>query len=120
MKEYLVKHTETLANFIKVEANNDNEANKKAYEEANKDNYPGCDIFVEEKFEVVSCKNIDGKQLEQGYIPEFDATVIIEFTYKDGNLIGEQIVGYYHGDSYDDGIKDYAYKGVYINHAMFG
>ena len=119
-KEYTVKHTETLCNFIRVKAKSEEEAFEKAREIVNSIGYEGCENFEEEKFDIESSKIIDGKKLEQGYIPEFDATVIIEFTYKDGNLIGEQIVGYYHGEPYGDGIKDYAYKGTYVNHAIFG
>ena len=119
-KKYLVKHRETSFNYIEVDdASSDEEAIKKASEIAYSDKYEGCDKFEEEEFIVVSSKIIDGTELKQEYIERIDATVIIEYTYKDENLIGEQIIGYYHGEPYKDGIKEYAYKGVYINHEIF-
>ena len=120
-KRYLVKHKEVLFNLIEIdEANSDEDALRKAREESESDSYKGCNNFEEEEFTIVSSKVIYGTELKQEYVNRIDATIIIEYTYKGGDLVGEQIVGYYHGEPYPEGIKDYAYKGTYVNHAIFG
>ena len=120
MTEYTIKAKETTSGIFYVRANSEEEAMKKFAELTMDGGYRDMMEDVESfTTEIISHTVINGKELEQGYIKEMDSTVIVEYTYQNAELVGEQIVGYYHGEPYEDGIKEYAYKGTYINYAIF-
>jgi len=56
-------------------------------------------------------------QYEAAYIPEMDRTVIFKYTFADGDLISEEISGWYAGEP-DEALNDeYKESGVI---AQFG
>ena len=121
MTEYEIKVKETLSGTFYIRAESPEEALKTFNDYVETDTgYRDMMEDVEDfSAEIVNKRIIDGKELTQGYIKEMDSTVIVEYTYMRGEIASEQIVGFYHGEPYEDGIKEYAYKGTYINYAQF-
>ena len=51
-------------------------------------------------------------EIETGYVPELDMTIITQDTYEGGHLVKEEIIGFYHGEPNDEDTKTYSHKGV--------
>lgn len=113
MKEYAIKAKETTSGIFYIRANSEEEALSKFAELTVDGGYRDMMEEVEEfTTEIVEYTMIDGAELEQFYLSETDTTIIWEYTYEDGELIKEQIVGYYHGKPTEENMKQYAYHGV--------
>ena len=111
-KLYEVKVTQVTCGYYYMHGGNEEEAVKNMRNEMERPEWTGPEEFVSEKVEVVGYKMINGTDLEQFYLGETDTTIIWEYTYEDGELIKEQIIGYYHGEPNSENLERYAYKGV--------
>lgn len=56
----------------------------------------------------VRLMNQEVKELVPGYIPGLDKTIIFEHTYKDGELVKIELVGFYYGQPDEKLTKTYA------------
>lgn len=113
MKEYTIFAKETTSGTFYIRANSPEEARQKFEEMMLDTNYRDMMEDVEEfSAEIVDSRVIDGTEIETGYIPEMDMTVIIQYTYRNGELITEQIVGFYHGKPDDEMTKEFSTKGT--------
>lgn len=119
MKEFKIKYCQTCSDVFKVKAMTEDEAIDMVREMVNTPEYYGPENFETENYEVIEHKILTGTKFEQGYIPEMDSTVIIKYQYENGELIKETVVGYYHGEPYEGGIKDYAMRGVTVDYSTF-
>lgn len=111
-KQFEIKVTQVTCGFYYMDGNTEEEAIANMEKEMERPDWTGPEEFVQEKVEVVGYKMIDGTDLEQFYMSEIDTTIIWEYTYENGKLIKEQIVGYYHGEPTKENMKQYAYHGV--------
>ena len=107
--EYTIVARETVSGTFYIRAGSEEEALAKFEELTLDGGYRDMMDDVDDfHADIVSHTVINGTELEQGYIPEMDVTIIWEYTYQNGELIKEQIVGYYHGEPNNYNLKQYA------------
>lgn len=113
MNEYTIIARETISGTFYIRANSEEEALQKFNEMTEDGGYrdmmENVDSFTTE---IVEHRVMDGTDIETGYISEMDMTVIIQYTYKAGVPIAEQIIGFYHGEPNDKDTKEYVGKGI--------
>ena len=113
MKEYVIKTTETTSGKFYIRANSEEEAMEKFAKNMVDGGYRDMMDEVENfSAEIVEHTVIDGTELETLYSPEGDVTFIMEYTYKNGDLVAERVVGYYHGKPNDEDTEIYKNKGT--------
>ena len=114
MKEYTIVARETTSGTFYIRANSPEEAREKFYDEMMGDGSYEDNMVdvVDFSAEIVEHRVIDGTEIETGYIPEMDMTVILQYTYRNGDPVAEQIVGFYHGEPDAEMTKEFSTKGT--------
>lgn len=96
-KEYTIRYEETYYNVYEVAANSEEEAKKILLNRIHTGDESGPENCCGSNLQVLAVTNIDGREVEEVYAEEADTTFIMEYTYRDGELIAEQVIGFYHG-----------------------
>ena len=114
MNEYTIVARETTIGTFYIRANTEEEALSKFKEMTVDGGYRDMMEDVESfDAQIVDHTIIDGKEIETLYCPEGDMTFIMEYTYKRGEMIAEQVIGYYHGEPNENCTEKYKDKGTF-------
>ena len=94
-----------LSTFTKVEviASSEEEAIKKV-EESISANYTFDDVDYDISYKQI----LNGTKTEVEYARELDRTFIFRYTYRDGELVEEQLLGFYCGEPNEEATKIYS------------
>ncbi len=63
-------------------------------------------------YELLDCRILDGTETKAVYSPEADITIIMKYLYSNGELIAEEVIGFYHGEPNDKDTETYSTKGT--------
>lgn len=96
-KKFEIKMTETSVGFYEIVATTFEEAKELLRHGIECGEYDSPEEFELESYELIGYSISDGKQIEAVYSSDADITFIMEYTYKDGEVVGETVKGFYHG-----------------------
>ena len=113
MKEYTILAKETTSGIFYIRGNSKEEALNKFDEMLLDGGYRDMMETVEDfTSEVVSYQVVDGTEIEPVYSPEADITFLMKYTYRNGEVIAEEVIGFYHGEPNDKDTEEYSAKGT--------
>lgn len=109
MKEYRFKVTQIGFSVLTGFGNTKEEALEEL-----KNTYKALTPHVMERttYELLDYRVLDGTETETVYSAEADTTFIMNYTYRNGDLVAEEVIGFYHGKPNDEDTKTYATKGT--------